>query len=332
MAYQPNFTDRRVIKRITKAVEFIEQYVFATPVPVAKSQIIKHFGQAQTDISKYLKQHLLVCVDPYFNFETHICKKYVRNQDGLTKLKQSIGLQAVALTPQLQQQLDTGEFEYTEKSDRFFNPIQYKPRRIKRPLLAANGYVHNYDIVCAAPTLFYQYAQRLKHELKLPAIEQYLADRTAVRDDLSVKYAIPVDQVKQIITGLFQGAHLSVSHNTRIYHILNGDYTKIRRLQSDTYLTELRRDISAMWKVISPDLKQQYNKTRLCPKDKAKLYRELEREVITAIKRELRRTKNQFLLEHDGWSCRDVVDINWLRTCVRSKTGYVIDIDWEMYE
>lgn len=332
MKYQPNFSDPRVIKRVTQAIEYIEQYVFSTPVPVAQSKIIQNFGQAQTPISKFLKEQLLICVDPYFNWETHVCKKYVRNQDGLTALKQAIGLCSAKLAPELQQQLDTGEFEYTEKSSRYFNPIQYRPRRVKQPLLAANGYTHNYDIVCAAPTLFYQYAQRQQNGLCLLSIEQYLTARTAVRNELSIKYGIPVEQVKQIITGLFQGALLSLNHTTRIFHILNGDYALIRRLQADQYLAALRSDISTMWAVINPSLKLQLNKKRITARDKARLYRELEKEVMTSIRRELRRTNNKFLLEHDGWTCRDVVDINMLRSYVRSTTGYVIELDWEIYE
>ena len=332
MTYQPNFSDPRVIKRATQAIEYVEQYVFSTAVPVSKTQIIQHFGQAQTQISQYLKEQLLICVDHYYNMETGICKKYVRNQDGLTNLKQSIGISSIKLSADLQQQLDTGEFEYTEKSSRYFNPIQYQPRRVKQPLLAANGYTYNYDIVCAAPTLFYQYAQRQQPGLTLYSIEHYLNDRTQIRDDLSRKYGISVDVVKQIITGLFQGALLSLNHTTRIFHIVNGDYALIRRLKSDQYLTDLRTDISAMWKVINPVLKLQLNKKRITARDKSTLYRELEQEVMTSIRRELKRTKNKFLLEHDGWTCRDVVDVNWLRSYVRSTTGYVIELDWVIYE
>jgi hypothetical protein len=330
--YIPNYNDPRVRKRITAAIEFVEQYVSSTPVPVAKSQITQHFGQGQTDICKFLKEQLLICVDAYYNFETHICKKYVRNQDGLSTVKNAVGLSTTAVTPVLQQQLDTGNFEYKEKSDRYFNPIQYMPRRVKRPLLAQNGYNHVYDIQCAAPTLFYQYAKKQNVELSLPAVEQYLADRSSIRNELAVKYNLTLDQVKQIINGLFQGALLSLDYRTRIFQLLKGNYSLIRRLQSDRYLTDLRGDISGMWRTINPTLKLKLNKKRINARDKASLYRELEKEVMGSIKRELKRTKNKFLLEHDGWTCRDVVDIMMLRSRVRSHTGYVIEIDWELYE
>jgi hypothetical protein len=328
--YEPNFKDPRVLKRITNAIQFVERYVFSTPVPVAQSKIHEHMARTDTAIGRYLKSQLLICVDEYYNIETHQCKKYIRNQEGLDALKAAIKA-PTTISPELQAQLDTGLFEYVEKGNRFFNPIQYAPRKVKRPLLAANGYTNVYDIQCAAPTLFYQYAQRINRDLQLPAIEQYLDNRNDIRTDLSVKYNIPLDDVKQILTGLFQGALLSLDYRTRIFHILNGNYTLIRRLQSDQYLTDLRGDISSMWKTINVKLKQELNKKRITARDKAGLYRELEREVMSEIKKVLKRTGNKFLLEHDGWTSRDAVDVGYLIGCVRSNTGYVINIDWEQY-
>jgi hypothetical protein len=332
MTYQPKFTDPRVQKRIRNAIQFVEQYIDSKPVPVAQSQIYRFLGRTDTAIGQFLKDQLLICTDHYCNWQTHQCKKYVRNQDGLVNLKQQLGITSVKITDRIQEQLDSGEFEYVEKSNRFFNPVQYLPRRIKRPLLARNGYNYNYDIECASATLLYQYAQRIHKDLTLPAIEQYLANRTQIRNDISIKYNIPMDRVKKMITALFNGAPLSLSNQTSLFHLLDQDYSLIRKLKADESLSGIRDDIKSMWAIISPELKQKLQVKRLGSKHKASLYRELEREVMSVIKRELRRTKNKFLLEHDGWTCRDAVDITYVRSCVRSSTGYVINIDWEIYE
>jgi hypothetical protein len=334
--YQPNFNDPRVIRQTTKAIEFVETYIHKTPVPSSKSQWVKHVGQLQLPLNKFLRDKLLICEDAYFNWNTHVCKKYVRNDQGLVELRTAIGLSSVKLTPSLQTQLDTGDFEMTEKSDRFHNPIQYIPRKIRDPLLFTNGYKHNYDIECAAPTLLYQYAKKQAAAqgrwLELPYIENFLNDRSSVRNELSIKHNISSDKIKQMLTGLFQGAHLSLSHTTRIFHLLNGNYNHIRALKADPYMIELLAEIKSMWKEITPSMKQQLNKKRINGRDKAAKYRELEKEVMSVIKKELRKTKNKFLEIHDGWSCRDVCDIRQLIDCVRYQTGYVIKIDWEMYE
>lgn len=332
--YVPNFADPRVIKRIQKSIEFVETYVFDTPVPVAKTQIIKHFGQSQHPLSKYLKDQLLICEDPYFNWNTQQCKKYVRNTEGIVDLRRKIGMPTVKA--ELDAQLDSGDFVMVEKSDRFHNPIQYLPRVIRDPLLSEKGYKHNYDIECAAPTLLYQYAKKICATkgiwLELPYIENYLNDRTSVRNGLSIKHNISPDIIKQILTGLFQGAQLSLSHTTRIFHLLNGNYYLIRKLKDDPYMIELITEIKSMWKEITPTMKVELDKKRINGKDKAAKYRELEKEVMSVIKKELKRTNNKYLEIHDGWSCRDVCDVRYLIDCVRYQTGYVIKIDWEMYE
>jgi hypothetical protein len=336
MTYQPNFNDPRVVRQSRKAIEFVETYVFKTPVPVSKTQWVKHVGQLQLPLNKYLKEQLLICEDPYFNWTTHVCKKYVRNESALATLRSNIGLSQVKLTAELEQQLDTGDFVMTEKSDRFHNPLQYIPQKIRDSLLNNHGFRHKYDIECAAPTLLYQYAKKLATQngkwLELSYIESYLNDRTSVRNELSIKHNISTSIVKQLLTGLFQGAHLSLNHNTRIFHLLNGNYALIRSLKNDPYMIELVKEIKSMWKVITPNMKQQLNKKRIIGRDKAAKYRELEKEVMSIIKRELKRTKNKFLEIHDGWCCKEVCDITYLRDCVRSSTGYVIKLDWVIYE
>ena len=67
-------------------------------------------------------------------------------------------------------------------------------------------------------------------------------------------------------------------------------------------------------------------------RQKARLYRELEEQVMTVIEKYLKRTCNPHLLEHDGWTCKQVIDPIEIRTLVRTKTGYVIDVDMEILE
>lgn len=332
--YQPNFSHKKIIDRFTTAIEFVEKYVGSTPVPVSKSQIVKFFGQAQKASSRYLKEHLLICTDEYFNWNTGVCKKYIRNEQGLFELKRKLGISQV--TPELQNQLDSGQFVLTEKSDRFFNPLQYKPKRIQRPIMAANGYNYNYDIECAAPTLLYQYAKKIAATsgkwVELPFIEAYLNDRTLIREHLSITHNLSSDTIKTVITSLFQGAQLGMNNKTRLYHLLNGNFYVIQKLKTDDYLKELMNELKYMWSIITPEMKQQLNKKRIVGRDKAAKYRELEKEVMSVIKKELKRTNNLHLPIHDGWISRDVCDVIELINCVRSQTGYVIKIDWEIWE
>ena len=59
------------------------------------------------------------------------------------------------------------QFNYDDKSDRLWHPIQSIRREYKEPILAERGLRYQYDIQCAAPTLIHQYAQQLDMDLWL---------------------------------------------------------------------------------------------------------------------------------------------------------------------
>ena len=103
--YTPNYNDPRVKNRIIQAIAFVEQYVSKTkPNWLSTRAIDKHFGQGQLDISKFLRQKLLIIVDNHFNFETGKCKTYIQNPDGVNELRQALGGVKITqkITPQLQ--------------------------------------------------------------------------------------------------------------------------------------------------------------------------------------------------------------------------------------
>mgnify|MGYP003341437937 CR=1 FL=1 len=72
MNYTPKFNHQKIKDRFTKAIEFVEQYVHSTPVPVSKTQIDLHFGQSQKDSSKYLKEQTKKRVGILRKFDTLI--------------------------------------------------------------------------------------------------------------------------------------------------------------------------------------------------------------------------------------------------------------------
>jgi hypothetical protein len=340
MAYQPNFNDPRVQSRIEKALTFVGTYVKHTPNWLSTRAIDKHFGQGQLDLSKWLRQQLLICEDSHWNHLTGKCKTYRRNEDGYQKLSNIINPKST-VAPALQQQLTTGEFEYTEKSQRLWNPIQYMPKRVKRPLLAKNGFNYNYDICCCAPTLILQYARTCGLTEPTPCMDLYVSDRTSIRNKLADETDLTTDEVKFVINVLLHGA--CISHNRNYSCIPSGvnfKHESIKKLKSNEFITSLREEIKLIWSAIKPHRKQKTitdvrgitRKLPLSGKDKSEVYREQEQLVLKEIQRYLKKTKNKALLEHDGWTCMNAIDIDELRVHVRNRTGYVIELDWEIYE
>jgi len=84
-----------------------------------------------------------------------------------------------------------------------------------------------------------------------------------------------------------------------------------------------------MWKTIKT---QRGITERMTGRKKAEIYRELESLVGKCIQRYLKQTKNTYFFEHDGWSCREMIDPMRLRDQVRQQTGFVIELDCTIYE
>jgi hypothetical protein len=330
-----------VINRCRTAIEFVETYLRKnSDRPVASRIIDQHFSNKP--LGAFLRKHLLICTNDYYNFERGICKQYRLNTDGVKYIKALTGLGDSEIKPDadLVAQLESGNFEYENKSNRNFHPLQFKPKIQKLPLLQKYGYRHEYDIKCAAHTLILQHAQHLGLKKPTPAFDQYISDRTAVRKDLATAVGIEVDTVKLIMTSLLQGGYISSWHECAVFKYLNYDSDRLERLKNNSYIQGFQTDLREIWKTIKPsmDLGTVVRSDgvvisrRISSKKKSQLYRELEQSVGVVIQRYLKRTKNKYFFEHDGWSCEKAIDIGQLLREVKNKTGFVIELDWTIHE
>ena len=343
--YQPNFNDPRVLSRIKTALGFACGVLSETkPHSWSSRYIDKFFGSQRNDLSKYLRKTLLICTDEFyrFNSENNKCKEYRLNKEGVRFLRDELKISNIQLYPSVVEvaktdhltELESGKFAYSDKSDRLWHPLQRYRKQYKKQILADFGYEHQYDIQCCAPRLIHQYAQQLGMDLYLFALNRYLADRTAVRQELAAKLELPTDAVKEIINALFAGAKIANSKHSDIYHILNGDRARIEYLKQDPYITELRSDIKTCWKYITPYLaRRRNNKTNrllmITSKQKWNVYFELERLVLNSIRNHLEEESMRYFLEHDGWSCERELDLEVLRDYVRYQTGYDLQFEYE---
>jgi hypothetical protein len=341
MTYIPNFSHPRVINRCRIAIEFVETYLRKNTSRAVASRIIdQHFSNKP--LGAFLRKQLLICTRDYYNHEQGICKQYRLNPEGVKYIKSLTGLGDTEIKPdaELILQLESGNFEYENKSNRNFHPLQFKPKIQKLPLLKKYGYRHEYDIQCAAHTLILQHAQHLGLQTPTPAFDQYIEDRTAVRNSLALEIGVDVETVKSIMTSLLQGGYISSWYECSIFEYLNHDINRLYKLKENLYIQQFQRDLRAIWKTIKPsmDLGTVVRSDgvvisrRISSKKKSQLYRELEQSVGVVIQRYLKRTKNKYFFEHDGWSCEKAIDIGQLLREVKNKTGFVIQLDWTIHE
>ncbi len=343
MTYQPRFTDPRIQARVRRTLNFVELYLRPNRVNwVASSELYRIFGNTSREPGRYLKQAMLTVADPYYNQHTRACIRYRLNTEGVLKIKQLAGLAEFVPDVELVvlDQLATGEFEYETKSNRLFNPIQFYNREVRGRLLNNHGYRYNYDIEAAAPTLLLQQAQRRNPDFVAAALQQYIANRSLARQQIARACEITEDQVKFVINAVLQGAPVSCFRDSRIFNELNCNYDAVRRLQNNTALKEMQKDIRLMWQILKQDFPVRMTTDRLgrtrsaklSGRDKSGYYRQLESEVGRVIRRHLKRNSVRCLWLHDGWCCDRVVDTPALITEVRQQTGFVIQLDKGVYE
>lgn len=341
MSYTPNFKNPKVFNTCKKALTFVELYTRTTRVDsIAVTQLYKHFGNTSRPLGEWLVDKLLVVADPYYNFQTGRCKKYRQNADGVKMLRELLGNPTADLTTECQQQLDTGNFEYEEKSDRLFNPIQFLRKTQRDDLLASNGYRNYYDIEAAAPTMLLQRAKQLDPNFTAPALEHYITNRSEVRQQVAKQCEITQGNTKFIFNAMLQGAAISSYSESKIFQELNYNYDAIHRLKHNQQVQAIKQDISRMWRVLKSEFPKRVvvdslgrtRSARLSGKQKSGYYRELENQVGKVIRRELVKQKIKCFWIHDGWYCNEWVDSVRLCARVKQQLGFVIKLDWTIYE
>lgn len=340
MTYQPNFNRKNTHERCVTALQWVGKYITSKPNWLSKREIDKKLGRSNDDLGKWLRNQLLICTDHHYSMNNGKCKKYIRNEQGFEELKRFLGQKTVQplITPAEHQQLVTGNFVYDKKANRSMHPLQNMKSSDRRIFFAEYGYIYDYDIRCAAPTLLSQYARKQGMTEPTPCLDLYIADRTSVRMDISKDTGLTTDQVKFVINAILQGAKISHYTDSAIFKELGRSHHFIDKLKQNQFISDLREEIKIMWSYIKQTITPEYitdknGKMRRKPlsgRDKSEIYRQIEEEVMREVMRYMKKTNCQIrsFSEHDGWRSDKMIDIDELRSYVKSNTGYLIGIDW----
>jgi len=292
MSYQPKFTDPRVAARVRTALGFAIAVVSPTkPHAWSTRYIDQYFGSQRNDLSKYLRDVLLITTDNHWNKDSGKCKEYILRESGVKYLRESLDGD-ISITwsdydhdekvtipnipycsgsfdvtkswdyrlvndwcrREFHQELEQLTFNYDLKSDRFWHPIQNIRSEYRIPILANSGLCYQYDIRTAAPTLIHQHAQHLDMDLWLPDLRNYIKNRNEIRTQLAEQLELDIKIVKVIINALFCGARIGNNPEFAISQLLNNDQARIELLKSLPFIQGLRSDIRCCWEYIEPSL------------------------------------------------------------------------------
>ena len=380
MKYTPNWTTRPVQRRVKLVLDFIAKTFKVKNAELYLGKALlddaRHYGSSRNALSKYLKQITLTTTDNTyrFNSQANRSKRYRVNELGVNYLQEIVNgtthlswrqyredvnnnntqhthnsvvkvyqeQVAQALFDRYSEEITTGNFVMTLKSNREYHNLQNIPRDIRRKKFAQMGYKYDYDIEAAAPTLLLQRARINGLTKETPVIDYLLANKVEIRNIIAQDCGISYEQSKQVITALFQGGRISTFHLNMIYsRTLNYDTRAMMALKDHALVEALKEEIRLMWKYLSKEIEKEtykdkngVTKTRTTSgRQRAEIYRATEQLIMKQIKKYLKRQRQiRFITEHDGWRTDTKIDRDELRTYVRRTTGYRIMIDFTEVE
>lgn len=330
MAYSPNIRDPRVLKRIRTALGWAQSTLRTHKErEVPKTIITKYLGNQAQDLGRWLKSKLLTVSDHHYSMVHGDCKKYLLNSAGYEEVKQLLGRDSQRLSrewveQQFTEEVQSGNFEYVDKSSRLWHPLQNVKGEIRDQFLADHGMPHNYDIECAAPTLIYQSAIFAGLERNCHTIKQYTEDRKRIRAQLSQATGISEDTIKTVINAMFAGAQVGLNRRSRVYQDVN-NHEQMKLLKDHSIIRKLKREIKTCWDAIRPTLDVPQ---RLDCRIKSAHYRSLERLVLNSVKEFLDLSEIKYMTIHDGWVTASEIDIVLLENYIKQTTGYSVRIEY----
>lgn len=373
----PNFRDPRTRRRCAQALGFVSACFGAEQArPAARTWLDRHFGQAHNPVSQWLRNNLLITVNDTYDHLTGRCKTYRRDTTGMEYVRACLegDFRGTRLewntqrrrSPQPRDfhkeavvwcreafvhELQTLAFEYQDKSDRLWHPLQFVRKPIKLAMQVDSRLRHHYDIESAALTLLLQHSQRIPLEqdpagrylrgpmdLWLWGIQDYLANKDARRHQWARDLEVSVAQIKEIITALVAGARLSERHESAVFSMLGHDRARLLALREHDEIGQFRRDLKEMWDYLKWVMPRRRASTRrgtrwqaISSRDKWNLYFRLERQILDQVRHYLSERQNPCFLEHDGWTTRDPIDVPDLERHLEIATGFRVRIDQKHY-
>lgn len=370
--FTPNFRDPRTIRRVHAALNFVANTFKVKRAEIHLSRDLldnpENFGKSSNPLSAYLRDVLLICTDPSYRFNSDFnkSKRYALNILGVNYLTERLNKttdiswfeyreqhateteckmleqiqeqQADQVIAQHKDEIVTGNFIMQKIGHREYHALQYIPRNIRAVKLAQAGYVHDYDIETAAPSLLLQRARYSGLTDATPVIDFFLANKVVVRNAIAVDCGIDYQQAKQVITAMFQGAVLSCYTDNRVFRdTLNYNRSAMIALQQNELIQSLKTEIRMLWASIATTMERDtftdcrgvVRRRRITGAQKSQVYVEIEQLIMKQIKRFISKyhPHTRVLTEHDGWRTDRVIDIDAVKTHVRRKTGYSINIE-----
>jgi hypothetical protein len=309
------------------------------------------FSTGNNNVAKFLRNNLLICTDEFYSKDAGVCKEYTVNKTGFNfilgkvlekdpsfKLNDAellytdVVREIVSDDKKMSLELETKEFSYNLKAYRRWNPLQNIKREVKKRILVEHGLVWDYDVEGCAVTVLVQKAlkQGLK-EKKIPVLLELYKNKNYIRTKLMDEIGISRDKVKDIISGIFNGAKINKTGD--IYKAIGRCEKTYLKMDSSPTLQRLKIDISTLWAFLkrevlesSGDVVGLANNRRLTGSDKANFYFKIELLLNNCFIEFCDKLSIKYFLQHDGFTTNKRIDVSLLENLIKETTNYIVSL------
>lgn len=180
-----------------------------------------------------------------------------------------------------------------------------------------------------------------RSNVNLPYIDRYLANKSAVRQELANDLTVPVEEAKSVLVALIYGARLSGTEpGNRTGIEARIGYDAFVRARENKMLADIKADIDLARKAVIAAAKKQSIKKGFVVNDAGHQKANKETPVkllshlLQGAEAKILRTcvsslQDVILLQHDGFTSRTPVDVAALSTLVKEHTGYHVQFSHE---
>ena len=233
-------------------------------------------------------------------------------------------------------ELQTGQFNYTQKGNRRYHPLQNIPSKVRSALFIEYGYTHEYDVTSAIVSLTYRkYLLLGGRSNKL--IQAYLDDTKGFRVNLAKQLDISEATAKLAInTAIHVRAISSSAGFGKQSSLMNTLGSKFKVVQFRALFGPLHKALNRVLNALREDTKQVLFARKFFPnsalaKSKLKpLTATLKHDIYAKVELEFQReiesnldVGNKVMFIHDGWYSTKPVNVPVKHT---HKTEFKLDL------
>ena len=292
------------------------------------------FGQKS--MGEHLGKLLLIVIDNTWDFKTEgntKCKRYKLNVVNYKKIstmvfgsEEKVEEQLVEdIKISLEEELRTGNFQYTTVDFRQYHPLISMPKKIRNKILHDAGYIYEYDIASCAPTIIIERAR--KSGVKIPfnkEVDRFFKNPKRYREYIARRANVSSKEVKQTINALLHGSRMSTKSEI-FTEVLDGSIEKFTRLTANPRFIKFRKSMARILRGLAGEVEEGDDMS--FGKRTFMLYTEIEQKIRNVWIDVANEIGAKILLIHDGFNSDVKMDETELMTKIKSEIGFDVKIE-----